>query len=68
MPPKLSDKAIEYIESNMSNDCTCSHFRADHENGKAYCNVTSCQCDEFRPVNGSQLWKEASERDESGQW
>jgi|GEM_PF-1770772 predicted N-acyltransferase len=67
---RLSDKAIQYIESNMSNECVCSHFREDHNERKWACKypVTVCQCDEFKPINGSRLWKEASERDESGQW
>ncbi len=70
MSPKLSDKAIEYIESNLSNKCDCSHLREDHKEEKWACKypVDVCQCDEFKAINYSQVWKEASEHDESGQW
>jgi hypothetical protein len=66
-PEKLSDKAVAYIESNLSDDCSdCPHTKKDHTDGKYGCNL--CDCEERKPTNASQVWKEASEKDRLGQW
>ena len=70
-PPegRLSDKAVAYIESNLSKFCIYSHHKDNHDNRKGACQDTAADnCDEFKPTNGSRVWKEASERNETGRW
>lgn len=64
---KLSDKAVEYIESTKV--CLCFHIKEDHENGRGTCQyVDEDNCEEFKPENGERLWAEASEKDRLRQW
>jgi len=66
---RVSDKVIEYIEANVSDDCfDCPHMKWDHKDGRLGCNVPGCNCTERKPTNGDKLWKEACEKDKLGQW
>ncbi|PWU79691.1 MAG: hypothetical protein DLM72_16030 [Candidatus Nitrosopolaris wilkensis] len=70
---RLSDKAIEYIESHLSKVCLCSHLKEDHGNGQGNCKYSDNSdelhpCEEFKPENGERLWIEASKRDKLWQW